>query len=237
MDRESRRTLKKIIHELAQPLTTIKAFGYVAVNQLDSGPTDVKAVSDLVKKMVEAADFADELLERFHTTQVAENLQLGAVELKELVGKPVGMIEPQLRHYGVDLQLLDIPDCQVNVDAVQIQAALINLFRNSIESRRMEGNSKPLIKVEASVGNEWAEIVVADNGCGIPQELQDAMFQTRDSVDGRRGMGLSICKELVELHGGKIWHKDNSPAGAKFHLTLPLVGKETKTEEPNSVSR
>ena len=132
MDRDSRRSLKKIVHELIQPLTTIKAFGYVAINQLDAGTTDAKAVSDIVSKMVEAAEFANELLDRFSSNELADSLQLATVDLAELVSKPCELVEPNLRHFGIDLQLAELPDCQVKVDAVQAQAALINLFRNSI---------------------------------------------------------------------------------------------------------
>ena len=237
MDRDSRRSLKKIVHELIQPLTTIKAFGYVAINQLDAGTTDAKAVSDIVSKMVEAAEFANELLDRFSSNELADSLQLATVDLAELVSKPCELVEPNLRHFGIDLQLAELPDCQVNVDAVQVQAALINLFRNSIEARRNERDANPVIKVEASLSNNWVEVVVTDNGWGIPQEKQKDLFQACDPSSVGRGMGLSICKEIIELHGGKIWHQDNSPAGAKFYLTLPIAGTEKQTGESASAGR
>lgn len=229
MDKDSQLSLKKIVHELTQPLTTIKAYGFVASSQLDSGVYDPKVVANTVKKMVEAADFVSELLKRFSTIELAANLQFSVVDLAELIRKPCGLIEPNLRHFGIDLQIAEMPDCQVNVDAVHIQAAVINLFRNSIESRRNESDATPVIKVEASVNDEWVEVIVGDNGMGIPEEKREDLFQNGNSEGSGRGMGLSMCKEIVELHGGEIWHKDNSPAGAKFHFTLPLAKRGNQT--------
>ena len=230
MDNDSRHSLNKIIHELTQPLTTVRAYGFVAVNQLDSDVADAKAVADSVRKMVEAADFASELLIRFSSIELADSLHRDNVDLSELIRKPCELIEPNLRYFGIDLQLSEIPDCQVNVDAVQIQAALINLFRNSIESRN-ERDSEPVIKVEASVVDDWVEVAVSDNGRGVPREMHEDLFQKSNSSISGRGIGLPICREIIELHGGKIGHKDNNPAGAKFHFTLPLTTDEKPANE------
>jgi two-component system sensor kinase FixL len=107
------------------------------------------------------------------------------------------------------------------VDRIQIQKVLLNLIRNSVEA--MEG---PDVR-ELSVGTEMDDgavlVSVADTGGGIPPEIETRLFQpfVTTKADGM-GIGLSVCRTIVEAHGGRLWVEPNAGGGSVFRFTLPV---------------
>ena len=215
--------LAKITSELEEPFTAIRAYGALALQQLKSDVADKDDLTGVIEKMVQAVDFAKQLLQHLNADDLSANLTLAPIGLDELIGKPCQLLELSLRHFGIELRLPEMPDCQVNVDEAQIQFALIDLMKNSIESRHTESSTRPHIQLEAFLGEQSVELVVIDNGWGVPKKRQENLFEVFTPLSGIQESSLATCKLIVELNGGKIWHSDNSPTGAKFHLTLPLA--------------
>src|SRR5262249_27515605 len=116
----------------------------------------------------------------------------------------------------------DLPP--VMVDLLQIEQALLNLLRNSIEAMGGAGQPHGSISIEATAaGADFVEIRVSDTGPGFPPDLIDNPFIPFSSTkaDGL-GFGLPLCKSIVEAHGGRLW-LDGRARGAAVHLTLPVV--------------
>jgi chemotaxis family two-component system sensor kinase Cph1 len=141
----------------------------------------------------------------------------------------------------------DLPTVEGN--RVQLQQVLQNLLGNAI---KFHGSESPVIQVEAKrLGNEWF-FSVSDNGIGIAPEHRDSIFtvftrlHTRAEYPGN-GIGLAICKKIVEQHRGRIWVEPQGKAGTTFTFTLPVAGvagqapynEETRSDEhaPSLVSR
>jgi two-component system sensor kinase FixL len=110
------------------------------------------------------------------------------------------------------------------VDILQVEQALLNLLRNSIEAIGEAGRLHASISVEASVaGADFVEIWVSDTGPGFPPDLLDNPFLPFSSTKaGGLGFGLPLCKSIVEAHGGRLW-LDAKAQGAAVHFTLPIV--------------
>lgn len=108
----------------------------------------------------------------------------------------------------------------VLIDRVQIQQVLINLIRNAVEAMAPAGTGEVRIIVRKE--NEFARVTVADTGPGLAPGSADQFFQAFVSTkcDGM-GLGLSICRTIVEAHGGKIWAEASATGGAMFHFTVP----------------
>jgi two-component system, LuxR family, sensor kinase FixL len=106
-------------------------------------------------------------------------------------------------------------------DQVMIQQVLVNLARNAIEAMRGEAGERRL-SLKARAGAKEVEIRVEDTGPGVEAQAAARMFQPFYSTkDGGMGVGLGVCRSIVELHGGRLWHSPAKAGGSVFHLALP----------------
>jgi two-component system sensor kinase FixL len=140
----------------------------------------------------------------------------------------LSVIGPSSRTTRTTLQLLpDAPD--VNVDRVQIQQVLVNLIRNALEA--MEGHPKRELTIASSAGDGAVTVTVRDSGPGIPAEVREKIFGAFVTTKQQgMGVGLSICKAIVENHGGRIWFESSAGNGTTFTFTLP-VSEQAASEE------
>ena len=117
---------------------------------------------------------------------------------------------------------------KVMADGLQLVQLLQNLIGNAI---KFHGDAPPKVHVSAEVQNQEALFCVSDQGIGFEPEYAERIFQVFQRLHGKRsypgtGIGLAICKKIVERHGGRIWVESQLDKGAKFYFTLPLVAKE-----------
>jgi two-component system sensor kinase FixL len=113
---------------------------------------------------------------------------------------------------------------------VQIQQVLLNLIRNAVEA--MEGSEHPSLTITADRQDGMIEIAVIDQGSGIPPEIQDNLFQpfVTSKAEGM-GIGLSVCRTIIEAHAGRLWPEVNPEGGSIFRFTLPIAGGDCGTAE------
>ena len=133
---------------------------------------------------------------------------------------------------GVQFSIDIAPDTNhVFVDRVQIQQVMVNLMRNAIESMAESPEKKLHIGVR-TVDDDMVEIAVADTGSGIDQELGDRIFDPFASTKGDgMGLGLSICRTIIESHGGSIRAEPNPGGGTIFRVTLEKATQEQDDEQ------
>ena len=107
------------------------------------------------------------------------------------------------------------------VDRIQIQQVLLNLLRNAIEA--MDGQQSRRLALTSRRGKDaMVEVIVADSGPGLASEIAEQLFQPfLTTKSSGMGLGLSICRTIIEAHGGKIWTEESPLGGVAFHFTLP----------------
>ena len=163
-------------------------------------------------------------------------------DLRELVENALLLLEREMNKYRVtvDKSFQPIPAAYVNGN--QIQQVLLNLLINARQA--MPGGGRVLIKLAYDAENDMIDLVVRDNGCGIPADklprIFDAFFTTKAGPDasgkGGTGLGLSTCRDIIEAHHGRIRVDSTVGKGTAFTLKLPTAAKATGKRSPPSPS-
>ena len=216
-----------ISHEVAQPLTAVSIHAKAGLSWLTRDQPDVDRAIKSLGATIEAGR---------HTTEVIKSIRAMFAKrpgtrtefcLNELVRSTASMLGRELDGEKVSLQLmLDESLPPVLADRVQMQRVLVNLFTNAIESLgATRGRPRRIAIRSAPLDGHDVLLEVSDNGVGIePEEMAhifDAFFTTKATGTG---MGLSLCRIIVEAHGGRLWASPGERHGATFHLQLPSGG-------------
>lgn len=219
-----------IAHEVNQPLAAVVANGEAGLRWLDRPVPEVGQVRITVEAMIRNARRASEVIVRLRAlSRRAETVQ-APLSLAELVDQTAPLVERELRIHGVQLSTAlpaDLPP--VLGDRVQLQQVLINLLINAIQALdAVPADQRTLsVAAERAPDDSIGEAVVVrldDSGPGIPDNvlprLFDAFFTTKSEG---MGMGLSICRSIVEAHGGRITAVNRPEGGASFRIALPFA--------------
>jgi two-component system, LuxR family, sensor kinase FixL len=216
-----------LAHELNQPLTAIANYCEAARDLLGNGSdrdtldTVQEALDEASKESVRAGQIVRRLrnfISRGETEQRVESLARLITEANALA--LVGS-----REHGIEVQVQLDPDADlVFVDRIQIQQVLTNLIRNAIDAM-IDSSQKSLIIRTAAEPQDYVTVTVEDTGPGISESVVAELFQPFvTSKSAGMGIGLSICRTIVESHGGRIWFEERPGGGTAFHFTLPSAG-------------
>ena len=176
---------------------------------------------------IEAAKLAVDIIKSIRATFAKSPSERKTFELIELVLATVPLVQVELNNERILLELeLDETLPPVLADQVQLQQVLINLLTNAIESvGATENRSRHIVIRSTAVRSEGLRLEVSDNGAGIaPEDLDrifDPFFTTKPTGNG---LGLSLCRIIVEAHGGRLWASAGEEHGATFHMELPCGG-------------
>jgi signal transduction histidine kinase len=211
-------------HELKTPLHAVRGFSQLLLEEID-GPLTPKQRED-IEAVLASGDHLLELIDnilRFSKLEAGEErLHLEEVEPAGLVAEVVQSFERFARERGLQLES-EVDPFKIQADRTKLRQVLMNLVSNAIKyTERGE------IKVTAEARDGEALFAVEDTGPGIPPEYRERIFEPFtqvDSSDSREamgiGLGLTIVKKYVELHGGRVWLKSEPGKGSRFYFTIP----------------
>jgi signal transduction histidine kinase/PAS domain-containing protein len=214
-----------IAHELNQPLTAMINFTDAADAAMAANHLDAAAIADirnLIKRANEQAIRATRVLKSVRSMIRSEPSQFSNINLRQLIEGACQLLCEEIIQCDAKVVVEDVdPSLHLDADPTQIEQVLVNLIRNALES--VTKCSTRLISISAIRDESHAAIRVADTGAGFLEEdcarLFDAFFTTRESG---LGLGLKICRSIVESHGGQIRATNLDSGGACFIVTLPL---------------
>lgn len=225
------RMASTLAHEINQPLTAIANYVQAGRQLLASGRADLlPRVSDAIAKAGEQAARAGAIIQRLRGFVARGENETRPEDLTALVEEAAALALVGAREYGIRVHLVlatDLPP--VLVDRVQVQQVVLNLVRNAVEV--LQPCPKREITVATAARGEFAEVTIEDSGPGIAAEIRDQIFSPFVSTkeDGM-GLGLSICREIVERHGGQIDVSSSPGQGTRFRFTLPFALEEMADE-------
>lgn len=211
-------------HELSQPLAAIGTYNEASLRLLQQGNTDPGALREAMTKCRDQAQRAGAIIQRLREFLRHAVPALAREDLNDIAREAVRLAQADADEDGVTLRLQESASApRVRVDRLLVEQVALNLVRNAIEAVQalpVERRSVTLAVGQGPKGD--ATLAVADLGEGVAPELRARLFEAFFSTKpGGLGLGLSICRSVVEAHGGTIRHELNLPYGARFVVTLP----------------
>jgi PAS domain S-box-containing protein len=214
-----------IAHEVNQPLAAVVTNAAACLRWLDREPANLKEARSTVQSIVEDGNRAGEVIQRVRALVNKTADRKAPLHINEVVNEVVSLVQHQLFSHRVALRLELAPALPlVLADRIQLQQVILNLVINGIEAMQPV-KDRPRELVIRTLQDEASHVLVtvSDVGVGVAAEnadrLFDAFFTTKSSG---MGMGLSICRSIVNAHGGRLSASGNAGPGATFQFTLPL---------------
>jgi len=224
--------LSAISHDLRTPLAIIAGSASSLVEGYERlAPPATKELSQAIFDEAQRMNtLVNNLLDMTRLESGTLQLNRQWYPLEEVIGTVLNRLSTQLDGRNVNVSLpTDLPLLQI--DGVLIEQVLVNLLENVL---KYTAKNTP-IEVAAETKEKTVQISVADEGPGLPIGAKDRVFDKfyrgrSESAKSGVGLGLAICKAIIEVHGGRIWAEDRQPHGAIFRFTLPRIGTPPKVE-------
>ena len=213
-----------IAHEIKQPIATARNNARAALNFLDKSPPDVAEVREALTCIVNDADRASDIVDRIGSLIKKAPPRKEVVDLNAAILEVTALTHSEAVKTGVTVgtQLAgELP--RIQCDRVQLQQVMLNLIVNAIQSMSgVEDGNRELHISTVSIEPEGVCVAVRDTGHGLRLESLPRLFEPfyTTKPDGM-GMGLSICRSIIEAHGGRLWATRCEPRGALFQFTIP----------------
>jgi PAS domain S-box-containing protein len=214
-----------IAHEVNQPLAAVVANAEACLRWLDRRTPDLDAVRRSVEWVIDDGNRASEVIRRVRALANKTSIEKVPLDVNDVAREVIALVQRELTSHQVSLQMELAPTLPMILgDRVQLQQVIINLVMNGIEAMQSV-TDRPRELVIRSGQDETQQVLVsvADCGVGISAENADQLFNAFFTTkSGGMGMGLSICRSIMEAYGGRLWATANVPHGATFQFTLPV---------------
>ena len=215
-----------LAHELNQPLSAITSYLRGVATLLKSEPVDRDRIRDALDRSSDQALRAGDIIKRLREFVAKGETDHTLENPATLLEEAAALALVGAREQGVRVSLRcdrELPD--IIVDKIQIQQVALNLIRNAVEA--METTSRRELTIDAKRSGDFAFFIVADTGTGISPAIAEHLFQPFiTSKANGMGVGLSICRTIIEAHGGRISARQNEGGGTVFEFTLPFAEAE-----------
>lgn len=224
--------LAGVAHELNNPLAVVLGRAAILQEKLAGTPHEPP-----LQKLREAANRCARIVKTFLAMARQTGPRRQQTEVNDLVDAALEMTTYSLRKANVEWSVTRLNDAlQIEVDEDQIVQVLINLILNAQQALSgQDGPRKLDIQAFLCPSGQWVHLTVADNGPGVPDEIASRIFDpffTTKAVGEGTGLGLSVCKSMVEAHGGKLVQFRTEGGGASFRISLPVGdGKDAASSE------
>jgi signal transduction histidine kinase len=211
-----------IAHEINQPLTGMILKASAALRWLAADRPDIAKVRELLSDIANAGHRASEIVVSIRAMFKNETDERGPVDINHLITTVLAIVRIDLRKNGIELRTrLDEQLPIVECDRVQVQQVVSNLVMNAIDS--MHSLQPRVLKIQSERSKpDFVHVSIEDTGTGVDPSDVDRIFKPLFTTKTRgMGMGLSICRSIIENHGGRIWVSPGASRGSIFHFELP----------------
>ena len=213
-----------LAHELNQPLAAIASYTTGCLNLLGSGRGSPEELRPALEKIGIQAQRAGKIIRRVHDFVRKSEPKRASCAISEVIDDCIAFVESEARKQRIRLTADILPSPPVLADRVMLEQVLLNLIRNGMEAMANTPEPERQLSISCIPHEHELKISVRDNGCGIAPEIRDKLFTAFLTTKSEgMGIGLSVCRSIIELHRGRLWAEASPEApGTIFHFTLPL---------------
>lgn len=213
-----------LAHETNNFLTPVRCYAQLALSNPDDSGATKRALQSAIEGCQKVATLAERVIGLGSPNGMIET---GVCEASEVVNGVLESLGPTLKQRGIQAEP-QLEVIELGIDRLTLEQVLINLISNACQAMADTRRAKRVVRIDAKQGDAYAELLVADTGPGIPEAIRDELFkpfttQSRKGHNTGSGLGLSICRQLIESVGGKIELVSTSNQGSRFRIVLPIA--------------
>ncbi len=216
-----------IAHEVSQPIAATLTSAEAAVRWLTGQPPNLERAQQAVDRIINDGMRAADIVSRIRNFSKKAPVRKEDLEINEAILEIIGLTRSEMSKNGIvaKMQLAQgLPP--ILGDRVQLQQVILNLIMNAIEAMNNLGEGSRELSISTNeAASDTVLVALGDSGPGLPEAAAERIFEAfYTTKPGGLGMGLSICRSIIEAHGGRLWAEPNEPRGAVFYLRLPIRG-------------
>jgi C4-dicarboxylate-specific signal transduction histidine kinase len=218
-----------IAHEVNQPITAAVTYALAARRFLSAEPPNFLEVDDALSLIINEGNRAGEVVGRIRALIKKTPARKDAVEINDAILEVIALTRTEVANNGVSVRT-ELAEAlpRVQGDRVQLQQVILNLIINGIEAMREIGEKERELLISTRKEPDGVFVEVRDSGPGFTPAVLDRVFEAfYTTKPGGLGLGLSICRSIIEAHNGKLWAAPNVPRGAIFRFMAPAYPAAT----------
>lgn len=213
-----------LAHELNQPLSAIANYCAGCAKRLESGNYRVEELQAAMKRASDQAQRAGKIIHRIRDLVKKNDPRLEPVALADIIEETLALANIEANRMQAEISV-DIPQDlpKIMADRIMVEQVLLNLAKNGMEAMLNQPEGDRLLEISACIADErMIELTVADRGCGLSEKEMEKIFNAFYTTKAEGlGIGLAICRSIVEFHHGRLWAEARPLGGTLFKLTLP----------------
>ncbi|TBA53778.1 PAS domain-containing protein [Rhizobium ruizarguesonis] len=221
-----------IAHEVNQPLSGIITNANTCLRMLAATPPDIETALETARRTIRDGNRATEVIARLRALFSKRNIEFEEVDINDAVSEVVALSAGDQRRNGVAIRThfaTSLPP--VNGDRVQLQQVINNLLRNAIDAVSGVKDRLRSVEIQTELGGDGQiSVAVSDNGIGLDPDggtrIFEAFYTTKNNG---MGIGLSVCRSIIESHGGRLWAEPNQGPGVTMHFSVPSAEEASIT--------
>ena len=213
-----------IAHEVNQPIAATVTNAQAALRWLDRRPADLDEVRQALARIVDAGNRAGNVLGRIRDLIRKAPPRKDRLDVNRAIREVIELTRSEAIKHAVAVRT-ELADGLTIIpgDRVQLQQVILNLIINAVEAMSGTANGPRELRIGTEQGSDAVLVAVRDSGPGLAPEALDRLFDSfYTTKPNGLGLGLSICRSIIEAHGGRLWASANVPSGAVFQFTLPV---------------
>lgn len=214
-----------LAHEINQPLAAISNYNMGSVTRLRAGKVSPEDLLPVLEKVNVQAQRAGDVIRRIREFVKQQEPKRGPCPIGKIIEDAISFSRLEAKHQSARIDM-NLPNALMSVvaDPVLIEQVLMNLIKNGLEAMSHLQPEQKLIEIQVGQSAQFALIEVRDHGVGVPEDIRQRLFESffTTKSDGM-GMGLNICRTIIEYHQGQLWVEPAQGQGSVFKFTLPLA--------------
>jgi len=214
-----------LAHEICQPLAAILSNAQAGLRFLDHDQVDLEEIRDILQVIVRDVKRAGTIINGLRAMLQQQETPYADVDLAQCIEEVFELLHSELIRHGTDVERRLETKLTVRANKTQIQQVILNLTINALEAMAEQPAGERRLRIRATRADGKAQVSISDTGIGVAEDMLDRVFEGFYTTKPQGlGVGLEVCRSIMESHHGSIWAEANPDRGATFRFTLPLAG-------------